>query len=136
MIEACLCKAHQRVASPVMLAVADLAGLRPGVRFSVESQSATNIGADPGVAGKAFTVLRLAGKRFVARRTIGLKPGVRTAQRPRRNQPFHDTLRKGQMRGQCKPGNGKKAQPALHQYICTAMMWMIAVTTRIRKSGR
>lgn len=135
-IEACLCKTHQCETSPVMLAVTGLAGLRPGIRLPVESQPAAYIGADSRVAGKALSVLRLAGKGFVARRAICFQPGMRTAQGPRRDQPFHDALGKGQMCGQCQPCNGKKAQPAPHQYICTAMMWMIAVNTRIRNSGR
>jgi len=135
-IETCLCKTYQRETPPVMLAVTGLAGLGPGVRLSVESQSAAHIGADSRVACKAFSVLCLAGKGFMAGRAIGFEPSVCAAQRARRDEPFHNALRKGQMRGQCQPGDGKEAQPALHQYICTAMMWMIAVTTRIRKSGR
>lgn len=102
-------KAHQRETPPVMLAVAGLAGLGPGARLSVKAQSTTHVGTDSRVARKAFSVLRLAGKGFVARRAIGLEPGVRVTQRTRRDQPFHYALRKCQMRGQCKPANGKKA---------------------------
>ena len=75
----------------------------------MKAQSTTHVGTDSRVARKAFSVLRLAGKGFVARRAIGLEPGVRVTQRTRRDQPFHYALRKCQMRGQCKPANGKKA---------------------------
>lgn len=71
-IEARSRKAHQREAASMMLAVAGLASLRPRVRFSVKSPTIAHIGTDAGVAGKALSVLRLAGKGFVAGRAFGL----------------------------------------------------------------
>lgn len=135
-IEACPGEAHERKIAAMMIAVACLARLRFRIRFAVESQSAANIGVDALVAGQAFSVLRLSRKGFMAGRAIGLQLRVCCAQGARRNEPFHDALRKGQMRSERQPCNGNEAQATQHQYMCTAMMWMIAVTTRIRKSGR
>lgn len=65
-IEACPGEAHERKIAAMMIAVACLARLRFRIRFAVESQSSANIGVDALVAGQALSVLRLAGKGFMA----------------------------------------------------------------------
>ncbi len=95
----------------------------------MEPGAPPDVGADSGMAGKAFSVLRLAREGFMARCAIGFEFCMGPAQRAGRNQALHDALGEGQLRGKGQPGNREKAKPALHQYIWTATMWMIAVTT-------
>lgn len=83
----------------------------------MESGSAPYVGADAGMAGKTFSVLRLTRKGFMARGAIGFELCMGSAQRSRRDEAFHDALGKGEVRSKGQPGNRKKANPSRHQYM-------------------
>lgn len=67
---------------------------------------------------------------------IGFELGMRIAERTRRDQPFHNALCRRHLRRNDQPDKRKEAKPEAHQYIWTATMWMIAVPTRMKNSGR
>ena len=100
---------HKRKAASVMVAMADLACLGSRIGFSMKTQPAANIGVDALVARKAFAVLCLTRKRLVTGSTIGLQTRVRGAQRPGRDEPFHNALGRTRRCGQRQAQNGKKA---------------------------
>ncbi len=65
-IEAGMRKTHEWKGATVMVAVADLAGLRPRIRLSMEATAAPNVCTNAGMACQTFSVLSLTGKGFVA----------------------------------------------------------------------
>ena len=99
-IDPCPTEAHKRKAAPLMVAMADLAGLGSRIRFPVKTQPATHIGVDALVARKAFAVLSLTRKGLVTGPAIRLQSSVSIAQRPRRDEPFHNALGRARGRGQ------------------------------------
>jgi|CXWL01.1.fsa_nt_gi hypothetical protein len=100
---------HKRKAASVMVAMADLACLGSRVRFPVKTQPAADISVNALVARKAFAVLCLTRKGLVTGSTIRLQSSVGIAQRPRRDEPFHNALGRTRRRGQRQAQYGKKA---------------------------
>jgi len=77
MIEAGSGEPHQGKAASVMIAMAGLAALRPCIRFTVKSESSTNICIDALMAGQALSILRLPRKGLMAGGAIGFELCVR-----------------------------------------------------------
>ena len=91
----------QRIAAPLVLAVATLAGA--GSRRSVlamEMAHARDVGAHALVAGGTFGILRFLPEGGVAAVAPAFEPGMSRSQRPWRDQPFHDRLRADRRRQQ------------------------------------
>jgi len=92
-IEAVADEPDEGIATPLVLAVAGLAGAGPGSPiFAMIPCLFGNIGANSLVARKAPAVLRLLAERSVAAVAIALQLGMAGTQRPRRDQPFQDRL--------------------------------------------
>lgn len=109
-VELCRSKRDQSMPAPMMLAVARLALLRPGVGFAMKPRRPADVASDPLVACQAFPVLCLALERGMAAVALFLDFCVSRAQRTGADELFPSTLGTG-VRRQQQQGDKRKYQP-------------------------